>query len=335
MTEATVSEYIVEKQNAFASLKDLCLRLVKQKPLGLLGGVIILLTVLTGIFADYLAPYGYNEINVLHSLEGPSFAHILGCDNLGRDLLSRIIYGARISMLVSIIASIMTVAGSAIIGITSGYFGGKYDLWMQRWVDAVQAFPALVLYLTAMVIIGPGLWQVILVLGISGGLGGGRIFRSAVFSLKESMFIDATKAIGASSTRILWRHIIPHVTPLLIISFSLSMGRMILAEASLSFLGFGIPPPFPSWGGMLSGSGREFMIEAPWMIIWPGLALFLVIYSVNMFGDAIRDLLDPSLKGGLGRYGGMKQGKLQNLILKKLKGKDKSKKYLASDNTIT
>lgn len=307
------------KKKRFALIRELLVRLVKEKPLGLVGGVIVLLLLFTGIFCDQLAPYGYNEFDLAYRLAPPSPEHVLGCDNLGRDLLSRIIYGARISMQVSLIASLMGVIGSAIIGITSGYIGGKFDLILQRWVDAVQAFPMLVLYLTIMAIIGEGIWQVIFVLGISRAIGGGRVFRSAVLSLKENVFIEATRVVGASQFRILLRHIVPHIIPLMIISFSLSMGGMILAEASLSFLGFGIPPPYPSWGGMLSGAGREFMELAPWMMIWPGLALFLVVYGVNMLGDAVRDLLDPRLRGGIGRYGGMDREKLLKTVEKKAK----------------
>ncbi|MFC1920361.1 ABC transporter permease [Chloroflexota bacterium] len=307
----------IYKKKRFALISELCIRLVKEKPLGLVGGVIVLMLFFTGIFCAQLAPYGYNEFNLLYRLAPPSPEHVLGCDNVGRDLLSRIIYGARISMQVSVIASLMGVTGSAIIGITSGYIGGKFDLFLQRWVDAVQAFPMLVLYLTIMAIIGEGIWQVIFVLGISSAIGGGRIFRGAVLTLKENMFVDASRVIGSSPLRILLRHITPHILPLMIISFSLSMGRMILAEASLSFLGFGIPPPYPSWGGMLSGAGRQFMEVAPWMMIWPGLALFMVVYGVNMLGDAIRDLLDPRLRGGIGRYGGMDQEKLMKITAKK------------------
>jgi peptide/nickel transport system permease protein len=313
---APASAVIERKSRNF--LVGLLIRLVKEKPLGLVGGLIILTMFLVGIFCNQLAPYGFAENDLFSRLAPPSTAHILGCDHLGRDVFSRIIYGARISMLVSVIASAISVAGSTIIGITSGYLGGKFDLFMQRWVDAVQAFPNIVLYLTVMSIIGPGLWQVILLLGISGAIGGGRVIRSAVITLKENMFVDAARVVGASQFRILLRHITPHVIPLIIISFSLSMGGMILAEASLSFLGFGIPPPYPSWGGMISGAGRTYMEMAPWMMLYPGLALFLVVYGINMLGDAVRDLLDPRLRGGIGRYGGMGQKSLQKLIEKKI-----------------
>ena len=295
---ATPASNIIQR-NRFTNIKRFFIRLAKEKPVGLIGGVIILLMFFTGIFCDFLAPYGYNELDLVNRLAAPSSEHILGTDNLGRDLFSRIIYGARISMLVSVIASAISITGSTIIGMTSGYIGGKFDLLMQRWVDAVQAFPALIFFLTIMAIIGQGLWQVIFVLGITGAIGGGRVIRGTVLSIKENMYVEASKVIGASQIRILWKHILPHVAPLVIIAFSLSMGRMILAEASLSFLGFGIPPPYPSWGGMISGAGREYMEMAPWMLLWPGLALFLVVYSINMFGDAIRDLLDPRLRGAI------------------------------------
>ncbi len=298
-------------------LVDLFIRLVKEKQIGVVGLVIVMVLAFTAIFAELLAPYGWNEFILADRLAPPSPQYLLGTDNLGRDLLSRIIFGARISIFVAFGAATLSTTGSAIIGVTSGYFGGKFDILLQRWVDAWQAFPALVLYLTVMAILGPGLTQVVLVLGIHGAVGGGRVFRSWTMAIKENAYIEAARSIGAPNRRIIMRHVLPQIFPIVLINYSVGLGRFILVEASLSFLGFGIPPPFPSWGGMISGSGRTYMLQAPWMLFYPGFALFVVVYGANMLGDAIRDLLDPRLRGGLGRYGGMSQQKLAKLAEKK------------------
>ena len=304
-----------KRRNATA---DFFIRLVKEKPLGTVGLVIVLVLLIAGIFSDWLAPYGFNEIILRHRLDGPSAEHLLGCDNLGRDLLSRVIYGARISMIVCLSGSSIATVVSFLVGGISGFLGGKYDMVVQRFVDAWMCFPGLVLYLIVMSILGQGLLQVILVLGVSGGLGGGsRVTRSAVIRIKEDVYFEAAKAIGVPTSRILLRHVLPNILPIMIIGFSTGLGGFILAEASLSFLGFGIPPPEPSWGGMLAGQGRTYMLQAPWMALWPGLALSIVVYGVNMLGDAVRDLFDPRLRGGLGRYGGMTQEKLEKIAAKK------------------
>ncbi|MFC2056005.1 ABC transporter permease [Chloroflexota bacterium] len=316
MAKDTTPVAMVAARKRRPLLIDLVIRLVKEKPLGTVGGIIVLILFLTGIFADLLAPYGFNELILANRLAPPSALHWLGTDNLGRDLLSRVINGARISMIVSLSATTLSTLGSLMLGVPSGYMGGKVDLVIQRINDSVMAVPTLLFLLSVMAILGPGLAQVIFVMGGHGALTSRRE-RSYVMTIKENLYFEAARAIGAKDSRILTRHVVPNIFPLIIISYSLSMGRFILAEATLSFLGFGIPPPFPSWGGMLSGAGREYMLEAPWMLFWPGLCLFLVVYGINMFGDALRDLLDPRLRGGLGRYGGMTQEKLQKLAEQK------------------
>jgi len=184
-----------------------------------------------------------------------------------------------------------------------GYLGGKFDLLVQRVVDAVMCIPGLIIMMFFSAIIGGGIWQMILVLGVVFSIAGSRIVRGAVMSVTGNVYVEAAVAIGCSTPRILARHIIPNIMPPNIILFTMRVPNAILTEAALSFLGFGIPPPFPSWGGMLSGSGRTYMFQAPWMAIWPGLALALVVYGINIFGDAVRDLIDPRLRGGVGRYG--------------------------------
>jgi len=279
------------------------IRLVKEKPLGTVGLVITLVLLFVGIFAEFLAPYGVQQIHRQYILTPPSALYWLGTDNLGRDLLSRIIFGARISVIIGLAAAALATLISAVIGMLSGYIGGKFDLIVQRFVDGVMCLPGLVVLMVIISLIGGGMMALILCLGVLWGIGGSRVIRGAVISIKENVYIQAAVAIGCPTRRVITRHILPNIMAILIISFSISVPGVILTEASLSFLGYGIPPPAPSWGGMLGGMGRWYMQKAPWMVIWPGLALSTVVYGINMFGDALRDILDPRLRGGVGRYG--------------------------------
>lgn len=281
---------------------DLLIRLVKGKPLGTAGGIIVLILLLAGIFANFLAPYGMNEAHLSETLQSPSAKYLLGTDNVGRDLLSRIIFGARISVIVGVCAAALDAVVATSIGTISGFFGSKTDMIIQRLVDAWMCFPSVFLLLTIMALLGPGMFQVIIVLGVSSGIRSSRVVRGAVIGIRQNIYIEAATAIGAPAKTILLRHILPNIMAPIIIIFTIAMGAAILGESTLSFLGFGIPPPAPSWGGMLSGQGRYYMNIAPWMAIWPGLALSIVVYGINMLGDALRDLLDPRLRGGLGRY---------------------------------
>lgn len=278
-------------------------RLVKEKPLGTVGGVITLILLFVGIFADVLAPYGVNETHIDDYLAKPSATYILGADNIGRDILSRVIYGARISVIIGLSASSIATVLSLIIGMVSGYLGGKFDLLVQRVVDATMSIPQIILMMILISVIGPGIWQVTAVLGLMWGIIGSRIIRSAVIGVKEKMYVGAARSIGCSTPKIIMRHILPNIMAPTIVLFTTRVPNVILVEASLSFLGFGIPPPAPSWGGMLGSVGRDYMLQAPWIVIWPGLALALVVYGINIFGDAVRDLVDPRLRGGAGRYG--------------------------------
>ncbi|MFC1966556.1 ABC transporter permease [Chloroflexota bacterium] len=311
MAEQTISALTStpEEPRRRASLAELFTRLVKEKPLGTVGGIIVLTLLIVGIFANLLAPYGMSEMHLEDAFSPPSGQYFLGTDEYGRDMLSRIIFGARISMVVGLAGTTLATVISVIIGLFSGYIGGKFDLVVQRFVDAWLCFPALFIVLTVMAVLGPGMWQVIVVLGIRYGIVGTRVVRSAVISIRENAYMEASIAIGCTTWRIITRHILPNIMAPLIVLFSVRMSAVILMEATISFLGFGIPPPQPSWGGMISGSGREYMLQAPWMIFWPGIALSIVVYGINMFGDAVRDLLDPRLRGGIGRYGVAKRKK--------------------------
>jgi peptide/nickel transport system permease protein len=291
----------VAEKKRLSSLFTFVKRLLKEKPLGTVGAAITLLLLLVGIFASFLAPYGMNE-STADLLVGPSATHWFGTDNLGRDILSRVIYGARISVIVGLAASALSVITSTIIGMLSGYLGGIVDLVMQRFVDAVMSIPGIILMMVIISLIGPGMWQITIVLGLQLGIIGSRIVRSAVIGIRQNVYIDAAKAIGSSHSRMIFNHILPNILAPIIVLFSTVLPSVILIEASLSFLGYGIPAPAPSWGGMLSGNGRTYMFQAPWIVIWPGLALSIVVYGVNIFGDALRDLLDPRLTRGSGRY---------------------------------
>ena len=279
-------------------LADSFIRLVREKPLGTASGIIILILILVSIFADALAPYPYWEVHPVDRLQGSSARYLLGTDGLGRDLMSRIIYGARLSIIVGLAATAINVVVALVVGGTSGFLGGKLDLVMQRFVDAWIAFPGLLLLLTIMSIAGQGLLQIILVLGILGGIGASRVVRGAVIGIKENDYFLAARAIGSPGTATLMRHVLPNIMAPVIIIFSITVGAVIISEASLSFLGYGLPIKVPSWGGMLSREGREFMEMAPRLALFPGLALTITVYSLNMFGDAMRDLLDPRLRGG-------------------------------------
>ena len=224
--------------------------------------------------------------------------YLLGADQVGRDILSRLIYGARISVIVGLASTTIIAVVAATIGVPSGYFGGKYDIVVQRVVDAWQCFPGLLILLSVLSVVGQGMLQIILVLGVMGGIHSSRIVRSAVISIKENDYFLAAKAIGTTNLGTVVRHIMPDIMPIMIIIFSISIGGVILSEASLSFLGFGLPPEVPSWGGMLSGEGREYMERKAELALFPGLCLTVVVFGMSMFGDGMRDLLDPRLRGG-------------------------------------
>ena len=282
---------------------DFFRRLIKEKPLSIIAGVVILLLMLVAIFADVLAPFPHDEVNIVDRMQAPSGRYLLGTDQLGRDLLSRLIFGAQISLTVGLAATAVNVVVAVLIGGPSGFFGGRLDLAAQRFVDAWMAFPGLLLLLTIMSLVGRGVPQIIVVLGVTGGIGGSRVIRGAVIGVKENVYFQAAEAIGSTKWRILIRHVLPNIAAPVIIIFTINVGAVIISEAALSFLGFGLPISVPSWGGMLSREGREFMEVAPRLALWPGLCLTIVVYCLNMFGDAVRDLLDPRLRGGVGRLG--------------------------------
>jgi len=195
-------------------------------------------------------------------------------------------------------ATTLSIIISVGIGLTTGYFGGRFDLIVQRFVDAWMSFPDLIILIVAVSVLGPGIWQIILVLGLLFGIAGSRIVRGAVISVRENVYVQATQSIGTPTWRVLLKHILPNVMAPIIVLYTTRLAAVILAESGLSFLGLGIPPPSPTWGGMLSIEGRSYMFQAPWLAIIPGIAITVVVYGINVFGDALRDLLDPRLRGG-------------------------------------
>jgi peptide/nickel transport system permease protein len=271
---------------------------VRRKPLGAAGGLVLAGMLALALLAEGVAPYGYDEADIFSRLKAPSGAHWLGTDNLGRDLLSRVIYGARVSMAVGFGGVVVGLLLGTAVGLVSGYFGGRLDLVLQRVVDAFMCFPLLLVALTIMALLGPGLGNVILTLGLVLGVRDSRVIRSAVLSVKAHLYLEAARALGAAHTAMIGRHVLPNILAPIIILGTVNLGAIILTEAALSFLGFGVPPPRPSWGGMLSGAGLVHMLRAPWLALWPGVALSLAVFGANMLGDALRDLLDPRLRGG-------------------------------------
>ena len=294
---ATLSEPAVAIGRERPAAPGFFVRLVREQPLGTLGAVIFLVFLFCGVFADVLAPHGMNQISPINRLKPPSWAFPLGTDNLGRDMLSRILYGAQLSMIIGFAGAGLATVVSVVIGVVTGYVGGKFDMIVQRFVDAWMSFPDLVVLIAVVSVVGPGMPQIIVILGLLFGIAGSRIVRGAVISVRENMYVHAAQSLGASTTRILWRHILPNVMAPVIVLFTTRVGAVILVESGLSYLGLGVPPPAPTWGGMLSGSGRTYMYMAPWLALEPGLCLTLAVYGINVFGDALRDLLDPRMRG--------------------------------------
>jgi peptide/nickel transport system permease protein len=274
-------------------------RFCRRKPLGAIGAVIVVALIVMALFADRIAPYSYDDS--VARMKAPGLQFWMGTDNLGRDIWSRVVYGARISVTVGFATVALATILAAAIGVSSAYLGGAYDLVIQRIVDAWMSFPALVIVLSLLAALGPGLLNLILALSILGAAGASRVIRGATLSTMQSPYVEAARALGAGHVRVVLRHLLPNVTATIIILATIGLGTVILAESALSFLGFGVPPPYPSWGGMLSGSGRSFMYHAPWMALWPGAAISLAVFGFNMLGDALRDVLDPRLRGGGGR----------------------------------
>ena len=272
------------------------LRFTKTKPLGALSAFVILLLVISAVFAPLVSPFDPDAQDPNRVMTSPSLSNLFGTDQVGRDLLSRIIYGARITLLVGLLSVALGVIIGVSLGLVTGYCGGKVDLIAQGAVDCVMAFPAIVLALALVAVLGTSLFNVIVAIAIVISPRVARVVRGSVLSVKEEEYIMASKASGCSHSRILFVHILPNVMASIIVMATINLGQAILVEAALSFLGLGVPPPASSWGKMLSGAGKQYMIQAPWLAFFPGFAISIVVLSFNLLGDALRDVLDPRMK---------------------------------------
>ena len=280
-----------------SSMGNGMLTFAKKKPLGAVCAFVLVVFLLSALFASVVAPHDPNVQYGGQTLLSSTRQFWMGTDHLGRDVFSRILYGARISITVGFCAVLIGTTGGVTIGLISGYRGGKLDLYSQRLIDAWQSFPSLILVLTLVSMLGASLLNVCIAIGIGSMPGTSRLVRSTVLSVKENDFVLAAHSLGAGTPRILLRHILPNVMAPIIIAATVSLGGAILAESSLSFLGLGVPPPTPTWGGMLSQEGRAYMLSNPWLAIWPGVTIMAVVMSFNLFGDALRDVWDPRLRG--------------------------------------
>ena len=277
---------------------DVWIQMLRRKPLGTMGCVIVVVMLAAAVLAEWITPYGFAQTSLRERFISMSGAHWLGTDEIGRDLLTRLIYGARISLYVGFGAVGLGSVLATAIGMLSAYFGGRLDLLLQRGVDAWMAFPPLLLLMSIMSMLGPSVWNITIVLGIAFGIQNSRVVRGVALLVKEHTFVESARALGAGHLRTTLTHILPNVVPTIIVVATTGLSTVILTEASLSFLGLGVPPPYPTWGGMLSLAGLDHMYRAPWLAIWPAVALSLAVFGFNMLGDALRDLLDPRLKGG-------------------------------------
>lgn len=272
-------------------------RFLRQKPLGALGGGIILAIIVVALLAPALAPYDPYELRVPHRFTSPGSAFWLGTDEYGRDVLSRLLYGARISLYVGLLAVGLGTTSGAVLGLVSGYFGGKTDFILQRLMDWLMAFPTLVLALAIVAALGQSTTNVIVAVAVVIVPTAARVIRATVLTIREQAFVEAGRAVGCSDGRLLLQHIVPNCLAPYLILATAGLGNAILAEAALSFLGLGTPPPEPSWGTMLSGAAQQYVWKAPWMAIFPGAAISVAVFGFNLFGDALRDVLDPHLRG--------------------------------------
>jgi peptide/nickel transport system permease protein len=276
------------------------LRQVRRRPIESIGGVILIVVVGLAMFAGYVAPFEYAAQDFGSRLQGPDATHFFGTDSLGRDVFSRIVYGARTSMLASTSGVFLSGVVGALLGVSSGFFGGKYDLVLQRVTDGIHSIPLLLLAMLLVVAIGsklPSLLTVAIALGLVGSTTVNRVVRGSTLAVKAMPYVEAATSLGATSGRIVRRHILPNVMAPLIVALSVQFGAFITAEASLSFLGLGVQPPMPSWGGMLSAEGRSYFKQAPWLALFPGIAISLTVLAANLVGDALRDVLDPRQRG--------------------------------------
>jgi peptide/nickel transport system permease protein len=283
----------LRRSGAWAVLARFC----RKKPLGAAGALIMVVIVLTALFADQLQSYDPIATDASHTLARPGGEHWLGSDHLGRDIYSRIVHGARVSLIVGMASTLLGSILGGVIGLLSGYAGGKTDLITQRVMDILQGLPLLELALVMSAALGPSVQNVVIAISIPIIPRAARVIRSSVLSIREMQYVEAARALGLRHLRIAFRHILPNTIGPFIVLCTAQLGSAILVEAALSFLGLGVPEPYPSWGRMLSVSAAEYAQKAPWLVMFPGLAISLAVFGSNLLGDALRDTLDPRLRG--------------------------------------
>jgi glutathione transport system permease protein len=270
-------------------------RKFKKQKMALIAGVFVMILIILSIIGPLIAPYGAAEFDYEHVLEDPSAAHWAGTDAYGRDIFSRIIIGTRISLFIGLISVFIGAVGGTILGLISGYYGKWIDSVIMRFCDVLFAFPGILLAIGIIAILGPGLENVIIAISIFSVPIFARIVRSSTLAVKSTVYVEATRSIGAKHRRIIWKHIFPGTVSSIIVYFTMRLGTAILTAASLSFIGLGAQPPSPEWGAMLSG-GRDYLNNAPHVTFFPGLAIFLTVLAFNLLGDGLRDALDPKIK---------------------------------------
>jgi peptide/nickel transport system permease protein len=295
-TPATVPVLVDEHGRTPRGLWGITTTFFRRQPVGAIGLVLVLIFGLAGVFAEWLAPYSPTSNDFAAMTEPPSWAHWLGTDQLGRDLFSRILYGARTAFIVGLTSSVIGGLSGLVIGVGSAYFGGQIDLWLQRVIDIVMAFPAIIMALAIVSIFGTGLHNVILAITIPGIPRCARIVRSSALAIREVPYVDAARALGYGHTRIILHHMVPNVMGPFLVVITAFVGQAILAEAALSYLGLGVQEPVPAWGLMLQGGAEEYATTAPWIAVFPGLAIMLTVFGINLFGDSLRDVLDPKMR---------------------------------------
>ncbi|MGI8554536.1 MAG: ABC transporter permease [Dehalococcoidia bacterium] len=270
-------------------------RFMRTQPLGTISLVVLILFILVALFASRIATHDPYALGAKATFQAPGAAHLMGTDNYGRDIFSRVVYGTRTSISIGFTTVLLASLLAAAVGAISGYLGGTVDLLVQRIVDAFQAFPALILAIIVVSVLKASAVNVVIALTLASWPGSARVIRAQVLSLKESQFIDAARSVGAPDSRIVLRHVFPNILPIVLVLASASVASVIVAEATLSFLGLGIPPPQPSWGSILTGA-QQYAQRAPWIGIFPGLAITIAVFTANFLGDSIRDVLDPRLR---------------------------------------
>jgi len=272
------------------------IRFMRRQPVGMVGIVLVAIFGLAGIFADWITPYNPTANDFSAMTEAPSWAHWLGTDQLGRDILSRILFGARTAFLVGLTSALVGGLSGLVLGVGSAYFGGRIDLFLQRILDIVMSFPLIIMALAVVSIFGTGVQNVIIAITIPLIPRCARVVRSSALAIREIPYVDAARALGYGHSRIILAHMVPNVVAPFLVILTAFVGQAILAEAALSYLGLGVQEPVAAWGLMLQGGAEEYASTAPWIAIFPGLAIMLTVFGINLFGDALRDVLDPKMR---------------------------------------